>query len=394
MATTKKKVFFVCILCFFLVIAGVCNDSFLEKQIAAKETPSKKNSVVSMFSWHFELTDPAKADEYANVLKDLSVTRVYQNVSEKVMKDSIIRYEIYKLAACGIETVALTGDKSWVEDGLDEYKSIVDSIDSYNQSVEKKYRIKRIALDVEAHGLPEWKTDKKAVFRKYLSRMTEAKEYANERGLKVVQVIPTYYDNVSKTLFKRFLSYCCDEVSVMNYDKKQAERAISYEVSACAKMKIPIETIYETMPVSSKYGVTKNTTYYYEGMKALKKNVSSLRKVYGAQLGIAYHQFTTVYKLMEKEQIGEVILPAEAEQSAYPGILLLFGDDGSMFEATPYWPKGRQSSEGYRFLLNGARKNITYRVEHYQMTGPIVLTEQGRFNHEDGSRLVMSLEDV
>ncbi len=385
-----KRIFLACLLCILLIFTAGCNEAS-QNTASAKETSKMTNTTVSMFSWHFELTNLAMSDEYIDLLEELSVTRVYQNVSEKVMKDSNIRYQVRNLASRGIETVALTGDKSWVIDGLDEYCSIVDSIDAYNQSVEKKYRMKRIALDVEIHVLPEWKTDKKAVFKKYINRMAEARDYAHERNLKVIQVIPTYYDNVSKTLFDKFLENCCDEITIMNYDKKQADRAIKYEVSTCSKKSIPVETIFETMPPSSTYGVTKNTTYYYGGMKALKKDAANLRKAYGTQLGIAYHQFTTVYRLVEGKRIGEVVLP-ETKNTAYdPGILLLYGDDGSVLEATPYWSKGRISSEGYRYLLNGAKKNVAYRVEYINMAEIKVLTEQANFEQEEGSKLVMFL---
>ena len=71
-------------------------------------------------------------------------------------------------------------------------------------------------MDVEAPLLPEWDRHRKRVFRRYISRMTEAKTYANERNLQVIQVIPAYYDDVSTALFDRFLEDCCDEVSIMN----------------------------------------------------------------------------------------------------------------------------------------------------------------------------------
>ena len=366
-----------------------------DDEINQKASKVITNSTVSVFSWHFELTDPAKSDEYVDVLKKLNVTRIYQNVSEKVMSDSEIRYQICNLADRGIETVALTGDKSWVNDGLKEYKSIIDSIVRYNESVNKKLRIKAIALDVESHLLPEWKNNKTKVFKKYINVMSEAKEYANERNLKVIQVIPTYYDNVNKTLFNKFLEKCCDEISIMNYDIKNSGRAIKYEVEACAKKKIPVETIFETMPISDEHGVEEGTTYYYKGFNALKKGAKSLKKAYGSSLGVAYHQFTTLYELIGGDRIGEVWLSSssEMESERAPGLLILYGDDGSVLEATPYWPKGRKSSDGYRYLLNGAQSGVTYKVEYYDMKDEEILAESACFNQEEGSMLVMDLTD-
>lgn len=289
--TRKRMYVYFFLLLVLASVIGCSGDGEKEERAA------NANSSVSMFSWHYEMTKPDMSNTYTKMLEQLSVTRVYQNVSVRVMQNDMIRQQVKNLTARGIETVGLMGDKSWVEDGLAEYQEVVDSIDAYNQSVDKPFRIQRIAVDVEVHLLPEWDRHRKRVFRKYISRMAQAKIYANARNLQVIQVIPAYYDDVSTALFDRFLEDCCDEVSIMNYDRKHADTAIRYEVESCEKREIPVETIFETMPVSRKHGVDENTTYYYEGMNRLKEDADSLREVYGPQLGIAYHHFTTIYEL-------------------------------------------------------------------------------------------------
>ena len=175
------------------------------------------NQTRSIYSWHFEMTNKALNETYLQTLRQLGINRVYQNVSEKVMRDDEIVYLIQKLNSNGIEMIPLMGDKSWVEDGLDEYKGIIDEIAAYNESSDEDVRIEAVALDVEVHQLPDFKSHKKKLFKKYIEVMREAKIYASEHDLKVIQVIPTFYDDISDKLFETCINDCCDEISIMNY---------------------------------------------------------------------------------------------------------------------------------------------------------------------------------
>ena len=91
----------------------------------AESIDDNGNQTRSIYSWHFEMTNKALNETYLQTLRQLGINRVYQNVSEKVMRDDEIVYLIQKLNSNGIEMIPLMGDKSWVEDGLDEYKSLM-----------------------------------------------------------------------------------------------------------------------------------------------------------------------------------------------------------------------------------------------------------------------------
>ena len=351
------------------------------------------NQTRSIYSWHFEMTNKALNETYLQTLRQLGINRVYQNVSEKVMRDDEIVYLIQKLNSNGIEMIPLMGDKSWVEDGLDEYKGIIDEIAAYNESSDEDVRIEAVALDVEVHQLPDFKSHKKKLFKKYIEVMREAKIYASEHDLKVIQVIPTFYDDISDKLFETFINDCFDEISIMNYTKSAQESAISTEVEYCLKNNIPVESVFETMRDSEQYEVDENTSYYRDGTESLLKSADRLRDIYGNRLGIGFHQFTSIHSMVSGKNPAEIVCtPLSDERMANPGMLLLIGDDGAIFEATPYWHKGRKSEEGFRYLTNIDDADRTYTVYYSTLQDRVKLCDDAKFITKGNSIYVMNIE--
>lgn len=124
----------------------------------------KINKTVSIFSWYYELMDVLQFEKYSKILEELKITRVYQIMSADLLRDPKLYSMIENLKKLGIETVLLTGDKSWVEDGLAEYEQIVDAVEIYNENVKEEFRIKSIALDVEVHALPGFWDNPEIIF--------------------------------------------------------------------------------------------------------------------------------------------------------------------------------------------------------------------------------------
>lgn len=363
-----------------------------EEQQESEEELQSGEGTVSLFSWHYELTNQPLFSQLSEPLEKLGVTRVYQNLSARSIREPEMAVMIQNLADMGIETVALTGDKSWVKDGLGELEGILEAIQEYNAGVPEKCRISRIALDVEVHRVEGWSENREKLFGQYIEVMKEAKQTANAYGLQVIQIIPTRYDNVDKRMFLTFLRECCDELSVMNYEKQSAETAIAYEVKACGQYGIPIETIFETMPVSEEYGVTEEITYFYDGMEALTDAGKRMKEVYGGETGLAYHHFSTIYELATNRSLGEIYLDiADEEKSQYLGNLLLYGSDGSCLLATPYWPGGRRGKGDFCWLLSGVREEVSYRIVYYDLLQEIPVTDGAYFSQGDSAKLRLTI---
>ncbi len=329
---------------------------------------------VSLFSWYFELTNQAMFSQLSEPLKAMEITRIYQLMSAEQISEPETIVMVSELNQIGIETVVLTGSPVWINDGPVECEQIIDSIASYNQSAPSDLKINAMAIDVEVHNLPEWNENPKTVFANYVEFMKHIKKYANAKGIKVIQVIPTFYDDVDKALFDTFLTECCDELSIMNYNRKSAHKDIEYEVKKAGEYGIPVESIFETMPMSEEYAVTSDMTYYYDGIEALTEDAKKLKDTYGENLGIAYHHYTTLYEVYMGEKIGEITLDiASLQEGINPGNLLLRGEDGSVLVATPYWPAGKKEKASLGWLVIGAKEDVSYSVTYYDLYNNQVL---------------------
>ena len=326
------------------------------------------DGTVSIYSWYFELTNQPLFSQLAEPLKQLGITRIYQLMSAESVEEPETLIMMNNLKQLGIETVPLTGSATWIKDGVTECEMLIDGIVRYNQNTVPNLRINAIAVDVEVHTLPEWKNDAVSVFGVYVELMKHIKDYANKSGIKVIQVIPTTYDKVNKELFEVFLRECCDEISVMNYNRKTALNDIAYEVEKAKEFGISIETIFETMPLSEVHAVTSDMTYYYDGMDALQDDVEKIRGVYGKELGISYHHYTTLYELCKGDVLGEITLFADfMKNDANPGNVVLKGEDGSVLFASPYWPLNKKERKLLGWLVPGVKENIKYNATYYEL---------------------------
>ncbi len=355
-----------------------------------------ENKTVSMFSWYFELTNQGVFCQLAKPLKELGVTRVYQLVPVEYLTEPQMSVMVQNLCEMGIETVLLTGDKNWVVDGLDEYREIINGLSAYNESVLDELKITSVALDVEVHTLEGWQDNPKELFEKYVELMKQAKEYANAHGLKIIQIVPTCYDDVDKKLFAEFLLNGCDELSIMNYNKNTLFSAISTEVKLCEKYGIPVETIFETMPISEEHAVNEQITYYYDGIDVLKEDVAKMKEKYGPRLGIGYHHFSTLYKMCTGNYLAEIYPYGSVEkyqltdmgQPRNPGTLLLVGDDGSRVVASPYWPNAKNGVGEYCWLAVGVQKDVQYTIQQFDLFETQTQNEILYFqDHEDEIKL-------
>ena len=156
----------------FLILTAIFVMVFIPKD--KTEVKEVQNNQVSMFSWNMELTNNEAFQQLSVPMKELGITRIYQLVPIEYLSEPEVPVMIKNLLDMGIDTSFLTGDSSWMTDGLTEYKQIVDAIVKYNQNVDKNLAITEIALDMEAHSLQGWQQNPKESFKKYIDLMKQA----------------------------------------------------------------------------------------------------------------------------------------------------------------------------------------------------------------------------
>ncbi len=350
--------------------------TFRERKLSAVDDSFQGNR--SMFAWDMYFLNSGAFPALSNVLTAYKIDRVYQDIPAPYFQVQELPDMLERMDALGIQVIALAGDRRWPEKGLDEYKDWIDALDGYNQGHPSR-KISSVALDVESYTLSSFKKDPAAGFAAYARCMEEAYQYARERGLRVVQIIPASLDAIDRDQFEWFVGHCCDELSVMNYYKDTELAAIWNEVLTCRRLGVPVETIFETMPVNDYYSVTKEKTYFYSGARSLAGAVEEMRDVYGPSLGIAYHHFETMYHVYTNLYLAEVYPYAKSRAG---------GDENGQIEVgerirlrskkgtvVPAWlsaPNLETDASEFCYLAVGVQLNTDYSVlldgEDYRVT--------------------------
>ena len=362
--------------------------TFRERKLSAVDNSSQGRR--SMFSWDMYFFNSGAFPALSKVLTAYQIDRVYQELPEPCFQGQELPDMVERMAGLGIEVSALNGDRRWPEEGLEDYKNWVDALHAYNQE-HPAQRISSVALDVESYTLSSFKKDPAAGFGAYIWCMEEAYQYARQRDLQVVQIIPATLDAIDRGQFEDFLQRCCDEVSIMNYYKDTELAAIWNEVLTCRQMGIPVETIFETMPVNSHYSVTKEKTYFYSGARSLANAVEEMQKTYGSSLGIGYHHFETMYHVYSNLYLAEIYPYAKSSpdgdangQMGVGGRIRLRNPKGGVVSAWLSPPNWKSHAAEYSYLAVGVQLNTNYSVlldgEDYRVT----TTRPLRFKKESG----------
>ena len=356
--------------------------------------PEQINSESSIYCWNLYLLNRGSYDSIRPFFEELNITRVYQSLPEIYLGQRETVSMVQRLAADGIETVLLAGDRSWglAECDLEEVKAYIDAIARYNEGTGAQAPIRKLALDVETYTYSAWKNNRLAYFTAYVEKMREVYEYAHSAGLEIVQVIPVHLDNIDDDLFREFLETCCDEVSLMNYNKATQVTAIEREIELCRELGMKVETVFETMPYSEEYSVTEEITYFYEGFGALQNKRSDILNTYRyAGLSTSYHYFPTMYHVTTGNYLAELYAytnsgdPTRNElgQTDALDTIVLTGDDGSVIYAGLYNPNLGAEYEETCYLAVGVRPGVTYTVsalsDEYRVT-----TAEKNFEYASG----------
>lgn len=338
------------------------------------ETVPDEERTVSVYSWDAVLFSGRAGECILDELSSLGINRVYQEIDFDVFTDGDIESVTDMLCKRGIETVALWGDRNWFSEGYSELFGKIDDLCSYNEKTsDTDLMIRYIALDVESYTLGAWKENPVESFALFTKQMTSVREYAAERGFKVIQVIPETYDLIDRDIFESFIKDCCDGISVMNYDKGFEKYGIYNEVMTARKYGKTVETIFETMPLNGYYSVTEYRTYYYDGTEPLFESVRMMEDTYGGDLGVSFHHISTLYHMMTDEFLVDIYPYASSDnfgttKSGQPkkaGTLTVLSKEGFSFVGTPYWPFGKQGAHEYCFLVPGITKGTEYTLTLY-----------------------------
>ncbi|MCQ4574324.1 MAG: TolC family protein [Candidatus Brocadiales bacterium] len=174
--------------------------------------------------------DPQEAF-FVSFCKTKGIDRVFFSVNRQ-MEGSLPRNTdmpdfITRLHQNNIKISALFGDSLWVYPRKRaRLIKRIQSIVAYNAVHGKRARFDGIHLDIEPHTLKEWGSEKKELLKMLADTYGLAKaEIATETGLLLEVDIPTFYEKVDPSVFKKIVE-TVDVITVMDYERKTPEKVI------------------------------------------------------------------------------------------------------------------------------------------------------------------------
>ncbi len=265
----------------------------LIKTAIRKDTFMVDNAIeVGLFSWN-STDDEYRVEDVFKLLKELNASRLYHSFDNNI--DSQYSKDLIEMAANeNIDVYYLVGKSEW---GLDknatELKKIIDTI------VLNQLNVKGIYIDVEPYLLKEWNKNKEELLNSYYLSMQTAYQYANDNHLRVILCIPNWLDDVDMKILEDLIANACDEIAIMNYNKKEEIPAIENEVTLAMKYDKPLECIVEFQDVGE-HQLTENQTYANDGIGLAIQNFKRLVEFYHYdKIGFAYHYAVPLMKMLK-----------------------------------------------------------------------------------------------
>lgn len=254
----------------------------------------------SVYSWNIEDID---YEELEVIFEDLKINSLYQYIKKERINSLEIQNLSQKMYYMGVDLYLLAGAPSYAyDDEIIAMKSIIDEVVVFNNSNE--YKIKGIVFDVEFY-LDEKRYNKNSkddCFEIYYNNMKKAYEYAKNKEVEFITVIPYWIDTeFSENKLEDLIANTCDGVEVMNYYKSKSKKHIENEIKYAKQYDKEIVTISELQD-ESVTSIVPEITFYNDGLTACKTDMENILKKYEYdKLGYAYHYYKYLNILYKNE---------------------------------------------------------------------------------------------
>lgn len=235
----------------------------------------EKNNI--LYSWNM---DTLSDERLFDVIDEYNIGTLYQDFSSNYL-DNIDNTFVEQLSQINVDVYHLCGEPSWAIE-KDAYNMIkeIDKIINYNSNVLNK--IKGIVFDIEPYTESKDNFD----FELYVNNMKLAYQYAKAKSLKMVIVMPIWFDKLDITLLEELIINGADELSLMNYNINKTESNIKNEVLIAKKYNKYINTIYE---------VNYNKDNYFKSKEEIDKDFKKIYETYKySKLRKAYHYYDKI----------------------------------------------------------------------------------------------------
>lgn len=259
------------------------------------------------FSWSQEVIEEEEREALLDCIRQAGISTIYQEFSKEslVSEEKKVEQFVTRMKKQNVKVYALIGKAEWAYDK--EGKELVEYLQclvEYNGKNGDETKILGVMVDVEPYLLEEWDEGEEArqkLMEDYVSGIERAYIYALQNQLKFWVCIPTFYDATNKDILERLISYACDGVAIMNYNRKDEYGQIAMEVGFAREYGKGVLCIYE-LQKPGKHELEEINTYANEGLEALWKSRERLEKQFGYdKLEFAYHYYKPLKEMLEEE---------------------------------------------------------------------------------------------
>lgn len=238
----------------------------------------KKDGDSILYSWSIGAVEDKNLFE---IMKKHNIGTLYQDFTSKYLKEKDDSF-LKKATNRNIEVYHLCGDPEWgLEKNASSMIAEIKKVIAFNETVD--YKIKGIVFDVEPYqNAKDVKND--FDFSLYVSNMKKAYQYAKNEHLKMVIVIPIWFDTIDKSKLEDLIKNGCDEVSLMNYNIKNTKKNMKTEIQYAKKYDKEINTIYE---------INFSDKNYFKSYEEIDLDFRQIKEKYSySKLRKAYHHYT------------------------------------------------------------------------------------------------------
>lgn len=265
--------------------------------------PSEHISRNGLYVWD---TSDGALQSLWQVLDQVAVGEVYLSYSSGELYDQLPQQTVTQLHSRGLASWYLAGTPAW---GIDSegtsVRAAIAAVALYNRTVPKEAQFAGIQLDVEPYLTDAWDEDKQQVMQDWYRALYAGKQLAERYGVRVMLCIPRWLDAVNAEVLEAMLRDCCDEVAIMNYDRRDTLEGIIPELELARQYARPVVCISE-LTEPGIHGLTENNTYYNVGLEALHNTWVQLQQSCpDNDLRFAYHHLTPLTELLTSKNTSE-----------------------------------------------------------------------------------------
>lgn len=246
---------------------------------------------IGLYSWGDSVFDEEEWETLRNTLHTLKITELYQEVTAPQAPET--QALLQRLSAKKIDVYYLTGRAEWgLAGGEQDVMREIDTVAQYNRTHDAGFS--GILLDIEPYATDAWDEDRQQVMNDYVAVMKAAYAHARAADVRVLLCIPGWYDRSHGAALEALIRDCCDEVSVMNYNRADELGSIRAEVLLAQKYKKEIACIFEFQEIGY-HSLTENETYGSAGLKEGKAAFDAVYRTLGYDgLKFAYHYYDAI----------------------------------------------------------------------------------------------------